>query len=160
MKQYYYLKGKDQNGPFTFEELQLEHLTNETLVWSEGMENWINLKELPELVRDLKLQSVPPPPPSDKAISPNTLLTWVVIWSSIHLFALITAYCNMGFSSITRSESRTEKFWPFVKFSTYPRSDGWWYYTGIFTDYDWSEFLIYVGAAWIILLLSKISKQN
>lgn len=65
MKAYFYLTGKDQNGPFTIEQLADKGLTNETLIWTEGMENWQKLKDIPELVQTIKPKSVPPPPPLD-----------------------------------------------------------------------------------------------
>ena len=63
MKEYFYLKGKDQNGPFTIEQLADKGLTNETNIWTEGMENWQKLKDMTELAQILKPKSVPPPPP-------------------------------------------------------------------------------------------------
>jgi hypothetical protein len=62
VKEYYYLTGKDQNGPFTIEELMFKGLTHETLVWYEGMGNWVeavNVAELQELIK-----KIPPPIPT------------------------------------------------------------------------------------------------
>ena len=43
--QWYYVKGKDQAGPVTYAELEklaeAGEISGETLVWREGLENWI-----------------------------------------------------------------------------------------------------------------------
>jgi uncharacterized membrane protein YhaH (DUF805 family) len=60
MKEYYYLTGKDREGPVTLEELKLlEELTAETLVWYEGLSTWVRAGEIAEL-SDV-FASVPPP---------------------------------------------------------------------------------------------------
>ncbi|MEO8150091.1 MAG: DUF4339 domain-containing protein [Bacteroidia bacterium] len=70
MKEYFFLKGKSQNGPFTIEQLAEKELTSETLIWTEGMESWQKLKDIPELLQSLKPKQVPPPipRPSDKPL--------------------------------------------------------------------------------------------
>ena len=60
-KEYYILEEKEQKGPFTFEQLKTFGLNANTLVWTDGMENWKPLKEITEL-KDL-LKKTPPPPP-------------------------------------------------------------------------------------------------
>jgi len=62
-KYFFYLTGKDQNGPISFEELLTKGISGDTLIWSEGMENWQKLKDIPELKQAIKL--APPPPPKD-----------------------------------------------------------------------------------------------
>jgi hypothetical protein len=62
MKKYFYSDGKEKQGPFSFEELKNENITRETLIWFEGLEDWIpakNIKELEEI-----LQLIPPPIPT------------------------------------------------------------------------------------------------
>jgi len=63
MKEYFYLIGKDQKGPFSFEEIVAKGITEDTLIWCDGMDNWEKLKNIPELKQVLK--TVPPPPPKD-----------------------------------------------------------------------------------------------
>ena len=63
MKEYFYLTGKDQNGPFSLEELLTKGISGETLIWTEGMGNWQKLKDITELKQAMK--PVPPPPPED-----------------------------------------------------------------------------------------------
>jgi len=63
MKEYFYLSGPDQKGPFSVEEILTEGITGDTLIWCEGMENWQKLKDIPELKQIIK--PIPPPPPKD-----------------------------------------------------------------------------------------------
>ena len=43
---YYYLDGLEKRGPYTFDELKSRNLEPDTLVFTEGMENWLPLKEI------------------------------------------------------------------------------------------------------------------
>ena len=65
MKEYFYLTGKDQNGPFTVAALLTKGISEDTLIWTEGMGNWQMLKDIPELIQALKPSAIPPPPPKD-----------------------------------------------------------------------------------------------
>ena len=49
MAQYYYTDGKERFGPFSEEELKGKNLTGTTLVWKEGMSDWMPLTQVPEL---------------------------------------------------------------------------------------------------------------
>jgi len=142
MKSFYYLTGKDQNGPFTMDQLVEKDLTSETLIWTEGMENWQKLKDIPELLQTIKPKSVPPPPPSDsdekitktevtgqlkvttdktpnpalEIIKPSkTALTWIIIWCGFHLFALLMSYSQIEFFN-SQGKPDTKKFWPIVEY--------------------------------------------
>lgn len=72
-KEFYYLDEKEQKGPFTVDELSKIGLKLDTLVWTEGFENWRPVKEVEELKAILK--KLPPPPPiidnsTNSSISP------------------------------------------------------------------------------------------
>lgn len=60
-KEYYYLDGKEQKGPYSIEQLKDLNLNSDTLIWEESFENWKPLNEIEELQGLLK--KVPPPPP-------------------------------------------------------------------------------------------------
>ena len=198
MKEYFFLKGKEQNGPFSLEELSTKDLTNETLIWTEGMENWQKLKDIPELVLVLKLKSIPPPFPKEgneqnqitevsghlkvttkntksttlEAIKPSRkAATWFIAWCGFHLFALLMSYSEVWVFNNNERKPKTENFWPFVDFvnedarhyrssiglsSDYIKND----FHGIFTEYDWTEFVFYVGGAMVVFLLVRISKTK
>lgn len=189
MKEYYFLNGKDQKGPLTIDQLSSKELTSETLIWTEGMENWTKLKDIPELAQTIKLKSVPPPIPTEidektstptlKAISPSkTVLTWLIAWCGFHLLALLMSYSQIKIFN-DRGTPQTDEFWPFVNFThdvksekfkrlireqkSYSPSDYGMYdkeFNGIFTEYDWTEFAFYVGSAIVILLILQISNKS
>lgn len=215
MKEYFYLKDKEQKGPFTAEQLMDKGLTNETLIWTEGMEDWAKLKNIPELIHQIKPKMVPPPPPLEiegkigktevfgqlkvtttKEPNPNSerlkpniaTLKWLIVWCSFHLFALLMSYSQVEVFN-DEGEPDTKKFWPIVKFtktlsdfkedpvnyndyplqrhgsnSQYSGRRGRWveetYFNGIFVDYDWTEFVFYIGCAVAFYLFSNITNKE
>jgi len=60
MKQYYYTDGTNKFGPMSLDELKTKSLTADTLVWYEGMDNWIAASQVEEL-REMFGVNVPPP---------------------------------------------------------------------------------------------------
>lgn len=144
MKEYFFLKGKDQYGPFTVEQLFDKKLTSETLIWIEGMENWQKLKDIPDLAEMISPKSVPPPQTvtNDEKISRTEVsgqliiktektqnaaleavkpslkyLTWLIIWCGFHLFALLMSYSKIKIFYDDRYFRAPDesKFWPFVE---------------------------------------------
>lgn len=59
MKKYFYSDGKEKFGPFSFEELKVENITEDTLIWFEGLEDWKPAKDIGEFEEIFKL--IPPP---------------------------------------------------------------------------------------------------
>ena len=59
MKQYYYAENGQQFGPFTIEELSVKKIKKETLVWYDGLGNWVSAGNVDELKSILV--STPPP---------------------------------------------------------------------------------------------------
>lgn len=59
MKKYFYSDGKAKHGPLSLDELKQESISNETLIWFEGLGDWTQAKELKEMEPILELQ--PPP---------------------------------------------------------------------------------------------------
>lgn len=135
MKEYYYLTGKDQNGPFTIEELMSKGLAQETLVWSEGMGTWEKLEYIPDVIHYLKPKSITPPVPSyiieeinntetseqlkekaERTSDSIKPMTWLILWCAFHLFALLMSTSKIDPFNNLRGESRSDKFWPFVEF--------------------------------------------
>lgn len=49
MEQYYYTDGTERYGPFTIEQLRERNLTGSTLVWKEGMADWLPASQVTEL---------------------------------------------------------------------------------------------------------------
>lgn len=169
MKNYYYSDGINQNGPYTLEKLRDEKLSESTLIWFEGEESWKPLKEFTDLIKELegyteKPVPVPPPLPSqaNEEVIPKKYrnLIFLYYWTAFHLFALLMSYSQVSFFN-EGSRSQTEEFWPFVDyFHNYNSYQGIARaFNGIFYAYDWTEFLFYVGFAWIIFFINTQLKK-
>ena len=59
MKKFYYSNGNTKHGPFTFEELKDKEINTKTLIWYEGLKDWIIASEMEEMKPILEL--IPPP---------------------------------------------------------------------------------------------------
>lgn len=46
---YYYTDGKERYGPFTLDELKEKNINQETLVWKEGLVDWVPARNLSDL---------------------------------------------------------------------------------------------------------------
>ncbi|MAL59711.1 MAG: hypothetical protein CMC14_06665 [Flavobacteriaceae bacterium] len=66
MKYYYYIFNDQRLGPFTLEELKIRRLKKSTLVWVEGMEDWVSADSINELKEILI--SEPPPLPNKRGV--------------------------------------------------------------------------------------------
>ena len=64
MKQYFYSNGKEKNGPLSLEGLGQVDISNETLIWFEGLDDWTPAGEIDEMRSILELR--PPPIFTDK----------------------------------------------------------------------------------------------
>lgn len=68
MKKYHYSDGDKQFGPLTKEELKDKKITKDTMVWYEGLDNWVKASDVDELKELFK--STPPPLDSIKQTPP------------------------------------------------------------------------------------------
>lgn len=71
--QYFIIINDVQQGPFSLEELRARHITSDTLVWAEGMAQWMpawQVDELKPLIygQSSGAQPTPPPPPVQDAV--------------------------------------------------------------------------------------------
>jgi hypothetical protein len=64
MSLYFIEKNGKQSGPYSLEELRQEKISASTLVWKEGLADWVSASELAEL--NAILIPTPPPLPSRK----------------------------------------------------------------------------------------------
>lgn len=64
MKKYYIHQDEQQQGPFSKEELIEKKITRDTMVWFEGVDNWVEATKVDELEDIFK--SIPPPIQSKK----------------------------------------------------------------------------------------------
>ena len=89
---------------------------------------------------------------------------WSAIWIAFHLFALVMSHS--GVAIFNRSNySNTSQFWPFTNFiyepiDVYVGAPRWWRFEGIFANYDWTEFAVYVGLWFLIIYLVHLRKSN
>jgi uncharacterized membrane protein YhaH (DUF805 family) len=59
MNKYFYSVGKEKHGPLSLDELKQENISNDTLIWFEGLDDWTPASELEEMKPILELK--PPP---------------------------------------------------------------------------------------------------
>lgn len=59
MKKYFYSDGNEKNGPLSLDELQQEGISNGTLIWFEGLDDWTPAGDLDDMKHILELN--PPP---------------------------------------------------------------------------------------------------
>lgn len=67
MKQYYYLVGNQQFGPFSLDELRSKPIQSDTKVWAQGLPDWVEAHTVPEINEWL---SEAPKPPITSALPP------------------------------------------------------------------------------------------
>ncbi|MCH8535318.1 MAG: DUF4339 domain-containing protein [Flavobacteriaceae bacterium] len=114
-------------------------------------------------------------------LRPNKkILTFLLLWVSFNLFALVMSYSEVDVFN-NSGAPQTEKLWPFVEFNEclyeysirYSNRTTWMKrpsypmggytgnkrcnFNGIFTQYDWSEFALYVGGIFIIFIVIRVS---
>lgn len=61
-QQFYIAINGQQTGPFTIEDLKVKNIQRDTLVWTEGLDNWTKAEHIP-LLKDV-LRATPPPLPN------------------------------------------------------------------------------------------------
>ena len=69
---YFIIVNDQQQGPFTIDELKLRGIAPDTLVWAEGMPQWMPASQVDELKTSFQNEAdgntaTPPPPPLDVA---------------------------------------------------------------------------------------------
>jgi hypothetical protein len=181
MVEYYYSIDNTKLGPFSLEELVKKNLAPDTLIWHENLPEWIRKAELPEFNGKPPLATPPEIPiktekspkttgsssgAQNKSLSTSGIIKkyrLVIIWSLFHLLAMVLSYSEIKIFNDTGAP-KTEKFWPFVKF-TYPYfipDDNTTYvrFNGFFTQYDWTEFSFYVGSVLFFIVLVQVYKKS
>lgn len=89
MTRYFYIDSEgNQKGPLTLDELRVEHIRKEQLVWTQGMTDWKPAYDIAELKPLFEMsgttfthqhQSTPPPPHQTAAFNvPLLPKTWMV----------------------------------------------------------------------------------
>jgi uncharacterized protein DUF4339 len=103
MKKYYYLDGPEKKGPFEEDEFVNLNLDHDTLIWTEGLDNWKQLKDFPDL-----LKVIPPPLPDEVLPKPpKKKKSKKVGYSFLVLFVLLLVSFGIGYGIV---ESKKAKF--------------------------------------------------
>ena len=68
MSEYYILNGSEQQGPYTIDQLR-GRVTPQTYVWREGLADWVQAINLPELSGLLVPEGAIPPPTQGQTIT-------------------------------------------------------------------------------------------
>ena len=55
--QYYYAKNEEKIGPLSLDELKKVDIKDDTLVWHEGLDDWVKAEDLKELKSLLKTEA-------------------------------------------------------------------------------------------------------
>lgn len=117
---YYYIANGEQKGPHNLEELKDLGVTRSTLVWKEGLSDWVAAGEIEELKAMLPpclpsqnrggdTPSIPPivSQPSQKAISPSVKKKiWSRTWFRIAAGVIAALILIKIISSLSNRESR------------------------------------------------------
>ena len=71
MKIYYIAINNQSHGPYTPDELRIAGLNAKSLIWHEGLADWVEASQIPELSAYLPKQATPPPITSTQQSSNN-----------------------------------------------------------------------------------------
>ena len=108
MAQYYYTDGKERYGPFTIEQLRERNIAADTLVWKEGMADWLPASQVSDLQSVMSTSdafTAPSTPPFTKPVS-LAPKNWLV--ESI----LVTILCCLPFGIVgIINATKVESLW-------------------------------------------------
>ena len=89
MDGYFYLNSNNEKaGPVVPTEFDRYGINENTMIWKEGMSNWIKAGQIPELSQYFRLSPPPPPPVSgsnlggnktDEHLMPNNNMEWAIL---------------------------------------------------------------------------------
>lgn len=66
-EQFYIAVNGQQQGPYTIDDLKIKDIQKDTLIWTEGLENWTKAEDIP-LIKGI-LRATPPPLPNTETTS-------------------------------------------------------------------------------------------
>lgn len=109
MVHYYYTDGKERFGPFTVDQLKDRNISESTLVWKDGLPDWVPARNLSDL-EGLFVNTPPiPPPVNAQYINPSMLVppkTWLI--ESV----LVTLFCCLPFGIVgIVNATKVETLW-------------------------------------------------
>lgn len=95
MNKYFYVKHNKQYGPCTIEQLRTRSIDRNTMVWTEGMEEWLPAEDVPEVS-----EMLPPPTPFSETppsiektfvlnLFPSKGITEKIVWALIGILVFV-----------------------------------------------------------------------
>lgn len=81
MVHYYYTDGKDRFGPFTLDQLKERNISESTLVWKDGLPDWVPARNLSDLEPLFVVSPSEPPPVNVNYTNPVMLVppkNWLI----------------------------------------------------------------------------------
>ena len=126
---YYMIIGGNQTGPFTAEELKHNGVQPDSMVWRQGLPNWVQASTLPDLQYLFGYGPQPQPAPAqtwnNEPIAHTNWMPWAIVCTVlgvlsgcltliIGIFAIVWAnkannYYNMGNAARGRSANSSAK---------------------------------------------------
>ena len=104
MSKYFYSENDNQVGPVTIDELKKKNINRDTMVWKEGMENWLKAGEVKELATLFAASppplpneeiKTPPPIPIKKNKGPSAKVMFMRLLGIIFAFAAFVLLVNL-----------------------------------------------------------------
>lgn len=168
MSQFYYMDGLDRLGPFSADTLQTKQLSPQTPVWDDDIKRWKRLQDIPSIYAKVYPHQSHNVGTAEK-VPFFKQFKWVFAWCLLNIAALILSYTQLPAFNDTGTP-QSEKFWPFVKFTTarfepisLAPKEIWQtriHFNGLFTQYDWTEFSFYVGVTIFICSLILVYRKH
>lgn len=130
MRKYYYSQGSDRRGPLMLDELRALNLPKGTLIWYQGLSQWVDIEEVEELrsqdTKDDASEEQPPVLPNKRSLNspykarfmpynwmvPSLILTFLFL--PLGVFPLIFSsqvekrYYNQDFIGAERAANRAK----------------------------------------------------
>lgn len=125
-EQYYIAADGQQQGPFTIEDLKEKGIRKDTLVWTEGLEDWTKAEYIPVLKNILKAtppplpktetkstsQQVPPLPTPTQSVPTDKYFGYELARRRERFFAALVEIIIIGISFLViYSQIKGEDFW-------------------------------------------------
>lgn len=109
MLQYYYTDGKERFGPFTLDQLRERNISESTLVWKDGLPDWVPARNLSDL-ESFFVASTSGPPPIKVPYTNHLMLVPPKNWLIESI--LLTLLCCNPFGIVALiSATKVETLW-------------------------------------------------
>ena len=109
MVHYYYTDGKERFGPFTLDQLKDRNISESTLVWKDGLPDWVPARNLSDL-ESLFVVSISEPPPINVPYTNQLMVVPPKNW--LIECILVTLFCCMPLGIVGLIQStKVETLW-------------------------------------------------